>query len=41
MSLIAGNTVEVVCKTFGSKPPADITWFLGDKQINCNRNCTQ
>lgn len=29
----AGKTIEVECKTFGSRPNAEITWWIGKKQL--------
>ena len=29
----AGKTYHLVCRTFGSRPAANITWWIGDRQL--------
>ena len=31
--LVVGRESEVVCRSTGSRPPAHITWFLGDQRL--------
>ncbi|XP_053203846.1 uncharacterized protein LOC128388471 isoform X2 [Panonychus citri] len=34
---VAGKKVEVVCSTFGSKPPAKVNWFLRNRELKRTR----
>ena len=31
--LVAGRVSEIICQTSGSRPPAQVTWYLGDRRI--------
>ncbi|RWS24056.1 uncharacterized protein B4U80_13890 [Leptotrombidium deliense] len=35
--LTAGQRIETVCETYGSRPPARITWILGNKILQYSR----
>ncbi|PRD21196.1 UNVERIFIED_CONTAM: Nphs1 [Trichonephila clavipes] len=32
--LSSGETLEVVCQTFGSRPPARLSWWIGQESLN-------
>lgn len=36
--ILAGVSTEFQCKSFGSRPPARITWYLSEKQIVSQRD---
>ncbi|XP_025017403.1 carcinoembryonic antigen-related cell adhesion molecule 5-like isoform X1 [Tetranychus urticae] len=36
-NVVAGNIEMISCHSYGSKPPANITWFIGDYELNNSR----
>ncbi|XP_022661283.1 uncharacterized protein LOC111250378 isoform X2 [Varroa destructor] len=36
-TLSAGNTVELVCTSSGSRPPAVLSWWKGDEQVKATK----
>ncbi|XP_013792659.2 nephrin-like, partial [Limulus polyphemus] len=39
--LSSGKVIELECRTNGSRPPADITWWKGSEQLMSNKNRTK
>lgn len=35
-SLSAGDELEVVCQTYGARPPARLSWWVGQESLTAN-----
>ena len=39
-SLQAGSSYSLVCRAYGSRPPAELSWWLGDTPLDGTQTVT-